>query len=118
MANANKVLLDSLVAQAADGDLMVGRGVPDSWLGHGQAIAVSNFPSTDGHRLGVRITSSGSSVTLTLSGAHPAGTVLFQLPAFVGNLKSSSAGKVDSKSGSVALPSSDNHVTVTLDRVP
>ena len=32
IANANKVLLDSLAAQKSDGDLVVGRGVPDSWL--------------------------------------------------------------------------------------
>ena len=32
MANANMVLLDSLVAQRADGSLVVGRGVPDAWV--------------------------------------------------------------------------------------
>ena len=47
MANANMVLLDSLVAQRADGSLVVGRGVPDAWvrvgqpeLGHGHAAAL------------------------------------------------------------------------------
>ncbi len=32
IANANLVLLDSLVAQRADGALIVGRGVPNAWI--------------------------------------------------------------------------------------
>ena len=32
MAEANKVLLDSLAAQSSDGTLIVGRGVPAAWL--------------------------------------------------------------------------------------
>ena len=44
MAGANKVLLDSLVAQASDGDLVVGRGVPATWLTGGPPIAVHQLP--------------------------------------------------------------------------
>ena len=57
-------LLDSLVSQATNGSLIVGRGVPNSWVGSGQQIAVSNFPTTDGHRIGATITTHGDSVTL------------------------------------------------------
>ena len=32
IAGADKVLLDSLVAQRSDGSLVVGRGVPPGWL--------------------------------------------------------------------------------------
>ncbi len=35
LSQANKVLLDSLVAQRSDGTLIVGRGVPALWLGAG-----------------------------------------------------------------------------------
>jgi hypothetical protein len=52
-------LLDSLVSQRADGSLTVGRDVPDSWVGSGQQIAVSNFSTTDGSRIGVTITTRG-----------------------------------------------------------
>ena len=55
MANANLVLLDSLAAQRADGSLIVGRGVPDSWVSSGQVISVANFPTTGGHHLGLTI---------------------------------------------------------------
>ena len=40
----NLGLLDSLVSQRTDGSLIVGRGVPNSWVGSGRQIAVSNFP--------------------------------------------------------------------------
>ena len=55
IANANKVLLDSLLAQESNGDLMVGRGVPDGWVSAGRTMSVSNFPTTDGHRLAATI---------------------------------------------------------------
>ncbi len=114
MANANLVLLASLAAQRADGRLIVGRGVPGSWLTRGQPISVANFPTTDGHHLGLTIRGSGTAVTLTLSGQAPAGPVLFQLPAFVHNIAHASAGTVDEGTGTVTLNPSVRSVTVTL----
>jgi hypothetical protein len=116
MANANMVLLDSLAAQRADGDLVVGRGVPDSWLTGGQPIQLAGFPTTDGHHLGLTIQGHGSSVTLTLTGQAPAGPVLFQLPAFVGNIASASAGTVNQQTGTVTLAPTVRSVTVQLKR--
>jgi len=114
MANANMVLLDSLAAQRADGSLVVGRGVPSSWVSAGELISLANFPTVAGRHLGLAIRSSGSSVTLTLSGQAPAGPVLFQLPAFVGNIANASAGTVDEKTGTVTLATTVRTVTVQL----
>ena len=114
MANANMVLLDSLAAQRADGSLVVGRGVPSSWVAAGKLISLANFPTVAGRHLGLAIRSSGSSVTLTLSGQAPAGPVLFQLPAFVGNIAHASAGTVDEKTGTVTLATAVRTVTVQL----
>jgi hypothetical protein len=108
------VLLDSLAAQRSDGSLVVGRGVPDSWVRGGQVISVANFPTTAGKHLGLSIKTSGTSVTLSLSGSQPSGPVLFQLPAFVGNIAHASAGTVDEKTGTVTLASSVHSVTVQL----
>ncbi len=116
IANANMTLLDSLAAQRADGSLVVGRGVPSSWLSAGKAISLANFPTTDGHHIGLTIRSSGSAVTLTLSGAA-AGPVLFQLPSFVNNIAHASAGTVDEKTGTVTVPPSARSVTVQLSKV-
>ena len=114
MANANMVLLDSLAAQRADGSLVVGRGVPSSWVAAGKLISLANFPTVAGRHLGLAIRSGGSSVTLTLSGQAPAGPVLFQVPAFVGNIAHASAGTVDEKTGTVTLATTVRTVTVQL----
>ena len=109
-------LLDSLVSQRTDGSLIVGRGVPTSWLGTGP-IAVSNFPATDGGRIGVTITTRGDAVTLRLTG-KPSGAVIFELPAFAGNIASTSAGTVDNGADAVTITAHTRSVTVTLAHAP
>jgi hypothetical protein len=110
-------LLDSLVSQRADGTLIVGRGVPDSWLGGGQPIAVANFPTADGRRIGVTISSGGNKVTLRLAG-QLSGPAVFELPAFVNDIAAASAGTVDEAAGTVTLPAGARSVTVTLAHAP
>lgn len=118
MAGANRVLLDSLVAQRADGDLVVGRGVPASWLTGGKRISVANFPAADGRRLDVAITANGSSVSLHLGGSLPPGSTLFQLPSFVDDVATTSSGRIDEATGTVSLSPGTRQVTVTLRRSP
>ena len=118
MSQANGVLLASLVAQRTDGALVVGRGVPARWLGGGTAISVTNFPTTDGRRLSLRISSSGRSVSLTLHGQPPSGPVLFELPSFIDNIATTSAGRVDLGSGTVTLAPDTRRVSVQLRAAP
>lgn len=114
MSQANKVLLDSLAAQSSDGTLIVGRGVPAQWLSDGAAISVTNFPTTDGQRLGLKISSTGRAVTLTLSGQSPSGQVLFELPSFTNDIAASSSGVINQSSGTVTLAPHTRSVTVRL----
>jgi hypothetical protein len=114
MSQANGVLLASLVAQRTDGALVVGRGVPAQWLRGDPPISVTNFPTTDGRRLSLRISSSGQSVTLTLRGQPPSGPVFFQLPSFVDNIATTSTGRVDQGTGTVTLSPDTKGVTVRL----
>jgi hypothetical protein len=114
MANANMVLLDSLAAQRADGSLIVGRGVPDAWVIPGKVISLANFPTVDGRHAGLTISTSGAVVTLTLTGQRPAGPVLFQLPAFVGNIAHASAGVINETTGTVTLGPAVRTVAVQL----
>jgi hypothetical protein len=113
-ADANLVLLDSLIAERGDGSLIIGRGVPNPWVSDSNRIALANVPITGGHRMGLNITTNGTHVTLTLSGSSPAGPVLFQLPAFVNNIASSSAGSIDEVTGTVTLPATARTVTVRM----
>ena len=115
IAGADKVLLDSLVAQRSDGSLVVGRGVPPGWLGHGAPISVTNFPTTAGHRIGVTISSSGRSVSLTVrgpAGRDPCSSSCLLHPQHRDHID----GTVDQRTGTVTLAPTVRHVTVTLDR--
>jgi hypothetical protein len=114
MANANMVLLDSLAAQRADGSLIVGRGVPNAWVRTGEVISLANFPTVDGRHAGLTIRTSGSTVTLTVTGQRPVGQVLFQLPAFVGNIAHASAGVINETTGTVTLAPTVRTVAVQL----
>jgi hypothetical protein len=118
IAGSDKVLLDSIVAQRADGSVLVGRGVPPEWLTTTAPIAVTNFPTTDGKRSGFTIRADGTTVTLTVAGAATAGKILFELPSFANNIASTSAGTVNQHTGTVTLASGARHVTVTLRRAP
>jgi hypothetical protein len=106
-------LLDSLVSQRTDGALVVGRGVPNSWVSSGSPIAVTNFPTTDGHRIGVAITGQPGAVTLRVTG-EPSGPVTFELPAFVNNIARTSAGTVAEGAGAVTVPARTHTLTVVL----
>jgi len=114
MANANLVLLDSLVAQRSGGTLIVGRGVPASWTRTGQVIKLANVPVAGGARIGLTITTRGDAVTLTLTGSRLAAAVDFELPVFAGNIARASAGTVDQATGVVTLPATTRTVTVVL----
>jgi hypothetical protein len=106
------------VAERTDGALVVGRGVPDQWLDGDSPISVTNFPTTDGRRLNLTISSSGRSVSLSLSGQPPSGPVLFQLPKFIDDIATTSAGRVDERTGTVTLSPATRNVTVQLGAAP
>src|SRR5260370_6194092 len=118
MATANKALLDSLLAQRSDDSLIIGRGVPDTWVRTGQTISVANFPTINGHRLGFTISTHDRAVTLTLTGDNPAGQVLFQLPAFVHNLDPPGLGTFHAPTATVTLPPPPTHITLKFPHPP
>jgi hypothetical protein len=133
LAGADKVLLDSLVAERTDGDLVVGRGVPPSWLRPGARVSVTNFPTTDGQRAGVMIKTTGSdhtgstghadhpghvALSFTFSQSTSSRPVLLELPSFVENVAHTSAGTVDEATGTVTLSPAVRQVTVVLRQPP
>jgi hypothetical protein len=81
---------------------------------HTGPLATRKGPLVPVTTAGLTIRTSGSTVTLTLTGGKPSGPVLFQLPAFVGNITHASAGTVDSKTGTVTLAATVRSVTVQL----
>ncbi len=64
------------------------------------------------------ISSSGLSLSLTLHGTAPTGPVLFEVPVFVDNVATTSVGRIIQATGTVTVPPSVRHVTITLRRAP
>jgi hypothetical protein len=98
-----------------DGTVILGRGVPDSWLRPGEVIEWRNVNVNDGLLLDFTITSSGSGVTLQLAGDTPLGSVVLDLPVMASNVASASAGTV-LESGAVRLAPHERTLDVTLVR--
>ncbi len=116
---ATSGLLDSLVVERSDGTVLVGRGVPDEWVASGQVIELSNYPLSDNHRMGLKIEGlPGNQVRLTLTGDIPQGKVIFNLPVFIDNIQSATAGLVSLSSGEISLEPRIRIVTVSLVSVP
>jgi len=109
---AFRALVDSLIAEKADGTVLIGRGVPVEWTG--QPIEVANVPVARGKRMGFVIGGTTTDVTLALTGDVPLGNVEFELPAFQGRICSASAGEVHRDEGYVELPAGMTDVMVHL----
>ena len=112
ISEANKVLLDSLVAERSDGTLIVGRGVPAQWLRRDGPSRSPTSPPPTARGSTCQISSSGQSVTLTVRGQALSGSVLFQLPSFVDNVARTSSGLIDEKTGTVTISPRTRRVTV------
>ncbi len=78
----------------------------------GKTISVTNFATTNGNRVGISISTNDRSVTLTLHGSR--GPVLFEVPVFVDNIATASAGTVVETTGTVGLSAEEPTVTVQL----
>jgi hypothetical protein len=112
---ASKGLVESLIAERFDGSVIIGRGIPPEWLTATTPIALDNYPISTNKRMGYSITMSSSDrITLTLTGDAPQGAIAFNLPIFLGQAISASAGVVDNTQGLVTLQPSTRSVTVSL----
>ena len=115
---ANKVLVDSLIAETGNRDLIIGRGVPSDWLQDGQSYSVENMPISAGKRFGYALSVSGKTITITFSGDKPDGNYFIDLPDAIGNIDSVSAGSFDNASGRVTLANTATGVSITLQSTP
>jgi hypothetical protein len=109
-------LLDSLIVERSDGSLLVGRGVPSAWTTTGQVIELNNYPVSSNQRIGIRIEGlSGSQVRFTLTGdAAGQKVVVFNLPGFINNIASATAGIIDNSAGTVTLEKGETSLTVSM----
>ena len=112
---SSKVLINSLVAEMMNGDVIIGRGVPNEWLSVGEEIKLSNIPLSNNKRFAYHLVSGDNEVTVKFSGDIPTGNIHIDLPVFVGNSGLSTTVEnaiVDVESGRVSLPSGTTEVTI------
>jgi len=116
---ATAALLDSLIVETADGSILVGRGIPSTWIAAGQIIELDNYPVSDNLRIGIRVEGiTDIQVRLALTGATNAREVIFNLPAFIDNIAAASTGTIDDTNGAVTLGKGETTVTVTMKQRP
>jgi hypothetical protein len=110
-ALATNVLLDSLICEKSDGTLIIGRGVPASWIQDGKHIKIDNYPTSSG-KVGYSVTVSGNKVNIKIAGNHSA--VSIEMLRFKNNITGVSCGKFDNKMGIVKLDKTQDSVIITL----
>lgn len=79
-STATKVLFDSIICEKANGDIIIGRGIPSEWIYDGARIAVKKYPLSSLKRIDLDITVTATQRIVTLSGDAPCGNVTVDLP--------------------------------------
>ena len=106
-----KVLIDSIISLKSDGSLIIGRGIPDEWLGSGKKIALDNFAAADNKRVGLTIKTDESNIILELSGTEEIKASL-ELNLLKNNIKSAGGLEFDSASGKVTIPAGVSKIRI------
>ncbi len=113
-----KVLLDSLIAEKADGTIVAGRGIPLSWNEAGEKVIVSDFLCEKGKRIGFTMSSSNDSISFILTGdTLEEAEVSLELPVLKDNISSVSEGcSFDCAEGKVIVPAGIREVVIFLSK--
>lgn len=112
-ALCTKALIDSIIAEKADGTVIIGRGLPAEWLG--ENISVNNY-SVNGGKMSFSLFGEGDTLTLILEGDVPASGVSLEL---IG-LKNHISGirdpmcTFDNSAGTVTVPAGVYEVVIEL----
>ncbi len=109
-----QALLETNCSLKEDGTLIIGRGLPDTWVANGKTVQWANVNVGGGKKINFTISGGVSSVNLSISGDTPDGNIVFNLPIFKNNIVSSSAGQIDNAAGTVTLPAGTTSVTVNF----
>ncbi len=96
----------------ADGTVIIGRGVPDSWTAPGATIAWAHVHVNGNRAIDFTITGGTASVTLTITGDTPLNNIVFNLPRFKNNIASVSSGVINDSLGTVTAPATTKTLTV------
>lgn len=110
---SKQAILQACISVQTDGTVIIGRGVPDTWLKPGDVIEWAGVNINDGRVMNFTLTSTGREIHAQFTGDDPQGPIVIDLPAMAHNVASASAGEV-LPSGVVQLAPHDKAVTITL----
>ncbi len=79
-STATKALFDSLICQRSNGDLILGRGIPEEWLYEGAVIEVKKYPLADNKRIDFALSVKKAHVEIKLRGDMPEGKIIPDFP--------------------------------------
>lgn len=114
-ACASKALLESVLAEKTDGDVMVGRGIPEEWLYDGKVIELDHYPIADNRRIGVRLEGQAQKyIQISFFGDSPKGKWRIDLPVLRANVAAVSGGYLDADSGIVLADGQVRSVRIEL----
>lgn len=113
-STATKVLFDSLIAEKTDDTVIVGRGIPVEWLMDGKKVEIANYPVKNNKRIGYRLTTTGTTVTIEFTGDVSKVPFSIELMGLKNNIKSAKGLRFDQKKGTVAVPAGTKKVTIQM----
>lgn len=106
--------IDAVVYQLEDETIILGQGIPGTWLREGETLSFENYPLAGGGKLDCTITSEKDEIRIELSPTMPTAASL-ELPVFLNNIEYASCG-FDSENGIVSVPAGITEITVHLEK--
>lgn len=104
--------IDSIVSQSEDGTIILGHGLPGTWLYADTPLSFENYPLAGGGTLSCTITGKANELRIKLSPSTPTAASL-EFPVFLNNIEYASCG-FDSENGIVSVPAGVTEITVRL----
>ena len=113
---ATKILIDSFLAEKADGSIIAGRGIPAEWNAAGETVEIKDWLCNSGKKIGFTMSSTDSYIDFTLTGDKLENSVSLELIALKNNIrKVEGAGcTFDREKGTVLIPAGTTSVRVIL----
>ena len=115
-STATKVLFDSLIAEKSDDTVIIGRGIPVEWLMDGKDIEIANYPVKNNNRIGYKLTTVGTNVTIEFTGDVSKVPFSIELMGLKNNIKSAGGLAFNQAKGTIAVPAGTQKVTVKLQK--
>ena len=108
-----QAILQACVSVKTDGTVIIGRGIPESWLYDGSVIAWDHVNVNDGRTIDFTLTTSGSEIKLSIMGDIPNGDIILDLPIMENGVLEATAGEV-LPSGALKLSADTREVTIRI----